>query len=171
MAYCLITNTTGVANRKNAGGECGHSERKTMNGSTEAETAHRPAWGGVVGGSVSVPTPSGSKDRRDAAVAAPFGERDPRSGTRDSVPGVSRALDRFESRTWKPQRACRPQPRPTLSIHAPIRCDAREASRQNARRACACATRHPRAPRCAQPSSSSFERGKIPRCLPPRDPL
>jgi hypothetical protein len=38
------------------------SERKTMNGSTEAETAHRPAWGGLVGGSVSVPTPSGSKE-------------------------------------------------------------------------------------------------------------
>ena len=28
----------------------------------EAETVHRPAWGGLAGGSVGVPTPSGSKE-------------------------------------------------------------------------------------------------------------
>ena len=34
-----------------------------MNGSAKkAETAHRPAWGGLVGESVSVSTPSGSKE-------------------------------------------------------------------------------------------------------------
>ena len=112
-----------------------------------------------------MPTPNRSKDRRDAAVAAPWRVRPAVRGPADSVPGVSRELDRFESRT-------RNRNRRAIDSHGHTehprndRCDAREALRQNARRACACATRT----RELHPCSTLIVlvrawRGERPRCF------
>jgi hypothetical protein len=51
-----------------------------------------------------------------------------------------------------------------MSIHSTIRRDAREASRQNRRRACACATQHPRAPPVLSPHRPRLSVGARTSC-------
>jgi hypothetical protein len=53
------------------------------------------------------------RERQRADAERVEGMRPAARGPANSVLCVSRALDRFESRTWKSQLACRPQPRPT----------------------------------------------------------
>ena len=102
----------------------------------EAETVHRPAWGGRVGGSVSVPTPSGSKESPHAAMAAHWRRRPAARGPANQFSACREELGRFESRTSRWQLACHPQAAANISIHSTMRGDAREASRQNKRRVC-----------------------------------
>ena len=67
----------------------------------KAETAHRPAWGGPAGESVSVSTPSGSKESPRGSRGRTLANETRGKRTRELLLRASRELDRFESCTWK----------------------------------------------------------------------
>ena len=120
------------------------SERKTMSGSTEKRKPPIVLHGvGVQAGASACRRRTGKGNRRDATVAAHWRMRPAARGPANQFSACRENwIDSSHARGTG--NSCATTTTATMSIYTTIRCDAREAPRQNRRCACECAT-HPSA--------------------------